>query len=327
MLDTSARLLSLLALLQSRRFWTGAELAERLSVTGRTVRRDVERLRSLGYPVDASVGMAGGYQMGSSATLPPLLLDNNEALAVTVGLRIAASGSISGVEEAAVRALTKIEQLLSAKLKKRIRGMQETVSSFYIGGPVVDAEVLATLALATHNQETALFRYQDRAKNPTRRHVQPHGLVHVGRRWYLLAWDLSRESWRTFRIDRVEGEVRIGSSFVRRVVPGGSIARFVTRSISTEIYPAQARVLFFAPKKRLTDCISPLAGELEDAGDGRCVLTSGARSLSFLALHVANLGEEFEVLEPPELIEELSRLSARLRRAKNRSRKRQEKRL
>ncbi len=318
MLDTSARLLRLLALLQARQFWPGRELAERLEVTERTVRRDIDRLRSLGYPVDASVGVAGGYQLGRSASLPPLLLDDDEALAVALGLRSAAAGTIAGIEDATLRALAKLEQVLPPRVQKRVRTLSQAVASLQIGGPVVDAQALATLASATRSRELARFDYSDGAGKRTQRVTEPHGLVHTGHRWYLLGWDVNRDAWRTFRVDRIQGRVVTRGSFAPRPVPGGDVARFVSRSLSTEVYPLRARVVFFAPKERVAARVPPAAGEVEALDAERCLLTTGARDASLLALHVASVGEEFEVLEPEELAVAVERLSSRFGRAARR---------
>ncbi|MEZ4222003.1 MAG: YafY family protein [Polyangiaceae bacterium] len=327
MLDTSARLLRLLALLQARRFWPGSELAERLEVTERTVRRDVDRLRSLGYPVDASVGVAGGYQLGASASLPPLLLEDDEALAVAIGLRTAAAGSVAGIEEPTLRAMAKLEQVLPSRLRKRVQTMSHAVASLYVGGPVVDAQVLASLATASRNRESVSFDYADGSGKRSQRKVEPHGLVHTGRRWYLLAWDQGREDWRTFRLDRVQGAVQGGTGFTPREIPGGDAARFVARSISPEAYPLQVRVLFFAAKERVARRVPPGAGRVEAVDDAHCLLSTGARvrdgsdsrELEFLAMHIANIGEDFEVLEPRQLARAVEALGKRLQRAAKRS--------
>src|SRR4051794_11032029 len=194
MLETSARLLRLLSLLQARRYWAGAELAERLEVTSRTLRRDVEKLRTLGYPVNAAAGRAGGYQLGAGAELPPLLLSDDEALAVTLGLRTAASGTVAGMEEAAVRALAKLEPLLPKRLRRRVKALGYAVVPLMGRGPSVHPELLSVLASACRDQHELAFAYADGGGRNTQRSVEPHGLVHTGARWYLVAWDLNREA-------------------------------------------------------------------------------------------------------------------------------------
>src|ERR1700688_2490239 len=205
MLNTSARLLRLLSLFQARRYWSGAELSERLEVTPRTVRRDVDRLRSLGYPVNSTSGAGGGYQLGAGATLPPLLLDDDEAVAVAVGLRTAASGTVSGIEEASVRALSKLEQVLPSRLSRRVSALHAFIVPLANPGPTVDAATLTAIAAACRDHEELRFGYHSRDGSPSVRAVEPHRLVHTGRRWYLAAWDTDRNYWRTFRVDPIEG--------------------------------------------------------------------------------------------------------------------------
>ncbi|HEU4538152.1 MAG TPA: YafY family protein, partial [Polyangiaceae bacterium] len=237
MLQTSARLLRLLSLLQSRRHWSGAELAERLAVTERTVRRDVERLRSLGYPVPSTSGVAGGYKLGAGASLPPLSLDEDEALAVAVGLRTAAGGTVAGLEEVSLRALVKLEQVLPARLRRRVNALHASIVPLYAAGPRVDAGVLATLAAACRDAERVAFGYADREGAASERSVEPHGLVHTGGRWYLAAWDADREAWRTFRVDRIKHCAPTGARFAPREPPEGSVAAFVSRSVASSGYP------------------------------------------------------------------------------------------
>ncbi len=201
MLETSARLLKLLSLLQSPRDWSGAALAAELGVGVRTVRRDVEKLRTLGYPVDALPGVAG-YRLGAGAALPPLLLDDEEAVAVAIGLRAAATGSVAGIEESSVRALTKLEQVLPSRLRHRIKLLQ-AVAVTPSGGPPVDPDVLLTTAAASRDHQRLRFDYRNHDGTATTRTTEPHRLVHTGRRWYLVAWDLDRSDWRTFRLDRL----------------------------------------------------------------------------------------------------------------------------
>ncbi len=321
MLDTSARLLRLLSLLQARRFWTGVELAERLEVTQRTVRRDVDRLRTLGYPVSSSAGVAGGYQLDAGATLPPLLLDDDEALAVAISLRTVAVSSVSGAEAAAVRALAKLERILPSRLRRRFRTMRDAMVPLHTRGPQIDATMLTTLAGASRDFQLATFRYLDREAKVSRRRVEPHGLVHTGSRWYLVAYDPQREDWRTFRVDRIEGKVVADGRFRPRELPDEDIATFVSRSIGTRVYTHHAQVLIHAPLERVAPKIHPLAGHLKAVGKRRCLLESGANSLSSLAWYVASLGEEFEVHSPPELVAEIADLGARLSRAAQRSSK------
>src|SRR4051812_40914842 len=205
MVQTSARLLALLSLLQMRREWSGPELADRLEVGPRTIRRDVEKLRSLGYPIEAAPGIAGGYRLGAGAELPPLLLDDAEAVAVAVGLRSTAAGSIAGMEETAVRTLAKLEQVLPDRLRRRVRALGDATSTFAFDGPRIDPDVLATIASAVRDAQRVTFSYRARDDAESRREVEPAAVVHTGWRWYLVAWDLKRDDWRTFRVDRIGG--------------------------------------------------------------------------------------------------------------------------
>ena len=315
MLLTSARLLRLLSLLQARGFWSGRELAERLEITERTVRRDVDRLRELGYPVDATSGVAGGYRLGAGASLPPLLLDDDEALAVALGLRNAAAGTVTGVEEAAVRALTKLEQVLPARLRKRVKALHGAVSPLQMTGPVVDAGCLATLASACRDQVRVSLRYGDSKAAKSEREVEPHGLVHAGNRWYLAAWDLGREDWRTFRLDRIARCASTHRRFVPRPIPEGSVARYVARSVGSTVYAHRAKLILHAPYEEILQKVSPLAGSLTPLDANRCLLVTGGHSLSHLGLYVATLDVDFEIQEPPELAEHLRSTAARLLRA------------
>src|SRR6476619_2562447 len=204
MTATSGRLLKLLSLLQTRRDWTGDELARRLEVSGRTIRRDIERLRELGYPVDALTGPSGGYRLHAGTAMPPLLLDDDEAVAIAVGLRTAARASVTGIEETSIRALVKLEQVLPSHLRRRVNALGAVTTTLsYEGGPTADPQVLTLLAAACRDRERLRFGYQAREGERSRREAEPHSLVNVGRRWYLVAWDCGRKDWRTFRVDRL----------------------------------------------------------------------------------------------------------------------------
>lgn len=315
MLETSARLLRLLSLFQGRRYWSGAELSERLEVTPRTLRRDVDRLRSLGYPVDSSSGTAGGYQLGAGATLPPLLLDDDEAVAVAVGLRTAASGTITGIEEASVRALSKLRQVLPTRLRRRITALHSFILPMASGGPTVDAETLSIIAGACRDFEKLRFGYSSRDGAPSVREVEPHRLVHTGRRWYLAAWDLDRNNWRTFRVDRMEARIATGDRFAPRDPPEGDFAAFVSRSVGVAPYSFQARITLHAPVTQVGEHVPPAVGTLRQIDEHSCELRTGATCLDGLALHLARIGFEFTVHEPPELVERMRWLAERFRRA------------
>jgi predicted DNA-binding transcriptional regulator YafY len=315
MLETSARLLQLLSLLQSRRFWRGGELADALGVTGRSVRRDVERLRSLGYPVHAEAGVGGGYQLGAGKELPPLPLEDEEAVAVAVGLRAAASGAVAGLEEASVRALTKLEQVLPQRLRRRVQAFAAVSVRLPDAGPTVDAAVLSALATACREEHQVRFSYQAREGAPSARRVEPYRLVHTSRRWYLLAWDVDRGDWRTFRVDRVGGRLTPGPRFAPRSLPSRDVAGYVSQAVSTDAYRYRARVTVHASAARVAERWSPLSGRITPLDAGRCEVQAGAESLEGLALYLGTLGFDFEVHAPPELADHLRALAARLLRA------------
>jgi predicted DNA-binding transcriptional regulator YafY len=313
MLETSARLLKLLSLLQNRRDWSGAELAERLGVTPRTVRRDVDRLRGLGYPVHAAAGVAG-YRLGAGAALPPLLLDDEEAVAVAVGLRTAAGGSVAGIEETSVRALAKLEQVLPSRLRHRINALQSVTVPLMPGGVTVDPATLTAIAAACRDGHRLRFDYRQADGAESVRDVEPYRLVHTGRRWYLVAWDTGRQDWRTFRVDRLAPRTPTGPRFTPRPLPSDAAA-YVSQNVASAPYRYQARILMHAPIDVVAEEASPTAGRLEPVDERSCILNTGSNSLDQIALYVALKGIDFEVLEPPELVEHVRTLAARLTRA------------
>jgi predicted DNA-binding transcriptional regulator YafY len=316
-LNASARLLRLLSLLQARRQWTATELAERLRITDRTVRRDVERLRSLGYPVHATSGVAGGYRLGAGGALPPLLLDDNEAVAVAVGLRSAAAGSVAGIEEMSVRALAKLEQVLPPRLRQRIAAFTTSTVMMSVGAPAVAADTLTTIACACRDAERLRFDYRDRHGTCGQRTIEPHRLVHTGRRWYLVAYDLERGDWRTFRVDRIAPLLTTGPRFTPRDAPEATA--YVAEAVTTAPYRYRARVRLHAPAATIAEIVPPTVATLDPIDAHSCVLTTGSDSLDMLALHLAlHLGlidVNFEVLDPPELVDRLHALADRLGRA------------
>jgi predicted DNA-binding transcriptional regulator YafY len=305
-------------LLQARRDWSGAELAERLSVTPRTVRRDVDRLRGLGYPVDSTSGTAGGYRLGPGGKLPPLLIDDDEAVAIAVGLRSAATGAVNGMEESSVRALVKLEHVLPSRLRHRVTALHAATVPMAGATPRVDPGVLTVIAGACRDHQRLRFRYQSHNGSSQPRHVEPHRLVHSPRRWYLLAWDIDRADWRTFRVDRIAGEPTLGARFTPRTPPPDAAA-YVSQAVSSAPYRYQARILLHAPLAVVAERSSPTAGRLEPVDDHSCMLHTGSNSLDELAIYVAVKGVEFEVLDPPELIEHLDVVAGRLARAARRS--------
>ncbi|WP_159929547.1 MULTISPECIES: helix-turn-helix transcriptional regulator [Nocardia] len=318
MLETSARLLRLLSLLQIPRDWNGADLAERLEVSTRTVRNDIERLRHLGYPVHAARGSAGGYRLGAGASLPPLLLDDEEAVAVTIGLRTAAGG-VAGVEEAALRALAKLEQVLPNRLRRRVSSLQ-TFAVVVPGdgtGPTVDAEILTALAAACRDHERLRFDYRDHNRGASRRVVEPYRLINWGRRWYLVAFDIDRGDWRTFRVDRITPKTPTGPRFTPRELPHDVTDR-VTRGVSAAAWRFQASVTVHAAAEFLSARVPPAAGTVEPIDDTTCLLHTGADTPEALALNIGQLGMhgiDFTVGGPPELVELLRTLGNRYLRA------------
>ncbi|HUC24119.1 MAG TPA: YafY family protein [Streptosporangiaceae bacterium] len=310
MVETSARLLRLLSVLQSRPEWPGVELAARLEITPRTLRRDIAKLRSLGYPVQATPGVAGGYRLGAGAALPPLLLDDEEAVAVAISLRSAASHSVTGAGEASVRALAKLEQVLPDRLRERAAAISQATVPLTGPGPAVSAETLVVIARACRSHQVIEFSYRSHDGALSARRAEPHRLVQAGYRWYLVARDLGRAEWRTFRADRI-GDLRLtGARFLPRDPPDA--AAFVARAVTTAPYRYQARILVHAPATAVAEQIPPSAGVIDPAGPASCVLTSGSDSLGAIAFHVVMMGLRFTVLEPPELIEHVRLLADRL---------------
>jgi predicted DNA-binding transcriptional regulator YafY len=313
-LDTSVRLLRLLTLLQARRDWSGADLAERLEVTTRTVRNDIERLRILGYRVHSSTGITGGYRLGAGSVMPPLLLDDDEAVAVALGLRAAASGSVTGIEETSLRAMTKLEQTLPARLRHRLDALRQATVSAAGRGPTVDADVLTTVAAACRDHEQLRFDYRGHEGEVSVRRVEPHRLVYTGRRWYLLAWDLHRADWRTFRADRVAPRLPTGPRFSPREPPEDVVSH-VVRGTSSLGWPHPARVRLHASAEDIGERLPPAAGLLTPEGVDRCLLETGSGSLPDLVGFLTSLDVGFEVLDPPELRTLLRELAERYRAA------------
>lgn len=320
MLETSARLLRLLSLLQAHREWSGADLAQRLGVTPRTVRRDVDRLRELGYPVNASPGTGGGYQLGAGAALPPLLLDDDEAVAVAVGLRTAAGSGIEGVGETSVGALAKLEQVLPDRLRRRVSALTTfTVPMLRAAESRVDPSVLTELATACRDGERLRFEYRDHNGSATRRTVEPHRLVCTERRWYLVAWDVDRSDWRTFRADRIDPRPPHGPRFPPRTPPAEDLAAYVSEGVASRVYAAKAVIRLHVPVTEAARVVGPMDGTLEAEGESTCLLRTGATSLDVLVIHVALMGLEFEVIEPRELDDHLRVIRDRFTRALERS--------
>jgi predicted DNA-binding transcriptional regulator YafY len=313
MLKTSARLLRLLWLLQSRRYWSGAELSERVEVDARTIRRDIDRLRELGYVVEASPGLGGGYQLKPGSSLPPVLLDDEEAVTVAVAVRAGAS-SIGKMEEAAVRLLAKLDQLLPSRLRKRASALHSVTLSLARPETAPSIDVLTQIACACRDRLKLRIHYRDRAANVTSRVVEPLRLAHTGRLWYLVAWDSQRKDWRTFRIDRVQRLTSTGQQFTPRDFPG-DIAAYVSRSIRQVQYRYRMRIKLKGSVEELAERIPSWCGVLEVLDEESSALSTGADSIEALAAQVVLTGADFEILEPPECVAELREIAARLERA------------
>lgn len=311
MSETTGRVLQLLGLLQSRRVWSGEELADRLGVTTRSVRRDVERLRDLGYPVHASKGHGGGYQLGAGAALPPLLLDPDEAVAMAVCLRLAAGGSVAGVGESALRALGKLDQVMPARLRSQVSAVHDaTVTLTGSSESPVEPDVLMTLARACRDHEHVAAGYVDRTGAATQRRLEPYQLVTTGRRWYLLAYDRDRQDWRSLRLDRMADVRALGSTFTVRPAPDA--AAFVAHSISASPYRYVARVRYDVPQHVVAQHFSPTSVTIESDGPEACIVTTGADDPERLALYLAMPGYDFEVIEPSEVAEAVAVVAERL---------------
>ncbi|MGV9369994.1 helix-turn-helix transcriptional regulator [Micromonospora tulbaghiae] len=316
---TSARLLSLLSLLQARRDWPGSLLAERLRVSPRTVRRDVDRLRELGYPIESAKGPDGGYRLGAGSALPPLLFDDEQAVALTVALQTAAGG-VTGIEEAAARALTTVRQVMPARLRHRVDALR-VVDAQRAGTPArhrVEPALLMTLSAAVHAREELRFDYEPVSTAPPDpdrppRRVQPHHLVTWGGRWYLVAWDLDRDDWRTFRVDRISPRTPTGPRFTPRELPGGDVAAYVAGRFKGATgpgdWPCRGEVILDLPARVVSGWTRD--GIVEELGPDRCRLVLGAWSWPGLAAVLGRYDADIEVVGPPELREAFARLARR----------------
>jgi predicted DNA-binding transcriptional regulator YafY len=313
MADTTERVLHLLGLLQQRPVWTGPELAERLGVTTRSIRRDVERLRELGYPVQATQGVGGGYQLGRGRALPPLLLDDAEAVAVAVSLRMAAGGTVSGASEAALRTLAKLDQVMPPRLRSEVRAIHEATQTLDSGRATVDGDALLQLARAVRDTVRVRFGYESRDGTPSARTVEPVGLVATGHRWYLMAYDVDRDDWRTFRLDRMTAVEATTWRFAER--EHEDPAAYVQRAVASAAYRFQARVVVHAPLARVAERTSVRSVVLTGIDESTTLLEAGAETLFGLAFHVSFLGWEFDVEEPAELRDALAALGGRALRA------------
>lgn len=312
MAATTTRALRLLSLLQARRTWTGQELIDRLEVSERTLRRDIDRLRELGYPVRATTGPAGGYQLEAGANIPPLLLDDEEAVAIAMGLLTAAGGTITGIEETSIRALTKLEKVLPPRIRKRVSMLQAAVVPMVRAWVTVDAEILTAVASACRDHERLRFEYRSYDGQKTERHVEPHQLVSLHQKWYLLAFDRDRDDWRTFRLDRLAAPRATRFEFKPRKIPGGNAAEYVRRSMRSRPMRYQVTATLHAPAADIAGRIRAGEGVVEPLDETRCLLRTQGDSLEWLAFMLMWLNVGFEVHEPAEFIDYLTELSDRL---------------
>jgi predicted DNA-binding transcriptional regulator YafY len=314
-LETSARLLRLLGLLQTRRDWNGPQLARELGVTTRTIRKDVDRLRALGYPVNAAPGVAGGYQLGAGSSMPPLLLDDDEGVAVAVGLRAAArSGGIAGIEEACQRALTKLDAVLPARLHRRITALHDSTLAIAPTGPAVEANMLTAIAGAIRDRRQLRFEYRSESSGSARRRAEPHRLIHTRGRWYLLAWDLGRSDWRTFRADRINPSGHTGPRFAPRADPDEDLVDYVERNLGQATWHHRARIRIHAPADHVIARVPP-AVIVEAIDEQTCYANIGSDTPHDLALWVGLIDADFEAGDDPDLAYQLRQLAARYTRA------------
>lgn len=314
-MSSTARLLQLLSLLQLRREWTGSGLAERMGVTDRTVRRDIDKLRELGYPIQASAGVAGGYRLGAGAQLPPLLLQGDEAVAVALGLAAVATSPVAGVAESSVRALTKLEQVLPPRLRNRFASLKAAVTR--IGGPsdAVDPQHLTEISAAIASRRQLSFEYERADHQRTRRVVEPYHLVDSGQRWYLVAWDTGRDDWRTFRVDRIRTHPAERARFTPRDLPARDVAAYVQEAISRSPYRYDVTVRLAGPVSQFAARVGPTAGQLFPDGDDGTLLRAGWDDADDFLGWLFSLDVDFEILGPPEFAARCRQLSRRLRAA------------
>ncbi|MEY2244823.1 helix-turn-helix transcriptional regulator [Streptomyces sp. BF23-18] len=315
--DTPARLLQLLSLLQTPREWPGGELSERLGVSRRTVRRDIDRLRELGYPVQATKGADGGYRLVAGTAMPPLVLDDEEAVAIAVGLRAGAGHAVAGVDEASVRALAKLEQVLPSRLRHRVSTLQAATTLLTSGdGASIAPETLTVMASVIAGRERLRFAYRSGDGTASRRLTEPYRLVSTGRRWYLVAYDLDRDDWRSFRVDRVTEPFATGARFTPRELPAGDAAEFLRQSMYRRQETYTFEVTFAAPADFVAARVPAWVGTPEPIDAHSCRLrSSSSDSVEWLAVRIAMVDCDFTVREPRELVEYVRELGARLSRA------------
>ncbi|MFC4033930.1 helix-turn-helix transcriptional regulator [Streptomyces polygonati] len=317
MANTSTRTLRLLSLLQNHRYWSGSELSERLGISVRTLRRDIDRLRELGYPVEAQRGVDGGYQLAAGAVLPPLVIDDDEAVALAVGLQAAAEGSVEGIAECSVRVLAKVVQVMPVRLRRRVEALRAMTVPADWGGPAsagIDPGVLTAVALVCRDSEQLRFAYTAADGRPSDRHVEPHRLVRLHRRWYLVAYDLTRHDWRSFRLDRLTAPRGTGARFRTRDLPAADAAEFVRAGLRNLPRPYSVEVLVTAPAATVRERIGRW-GTVEELDPEHCRLRMTTDSLDWPTMALGRLGADFRVLQPPELLDRIRAWGAHFNRA------------
>jgi len=310
MLETSARLLKLLALLQQRARWTGDELAARLDITTRTLRKDIDRLRTLGYPVDSARGTGGYYQLGVGTTLPPLLLDDDEAVAIVVGL--GAARGLRGIDETADRARAKLEQVLPHHLRRRVAALREalehgpTNTDSNVDDPEVDPALLSTIADAIRDHESLRILEDDEPCT-----VEPYKLVTWQRRWYVVARDPATDMWAPHRLDRITLRTPNGRRFTPTPLPGEDYTGLVAREVARAGWAVHTRITVHASAEQVLARINPAVGVVEPVSDTECVLVTGGDSVEIVAVYIGMLGYDFTATSPPALLRHLARLASR----------------
>jgi predicted DNA-binding transcriptional regulator YafY len=318
MADTAARMLALLGLLQARSDWSGADLAQRLGVTDRTIRNDIDRLRGLGYPVDAVRGPGGRYRLGVGTKLPPLLLEEDEAVAVAVGL--SASSSVQGIEETSVRALAKLEHVLPHRLQRRVNALRDAVSAgpentgSNVEDPAVDPSLLSEVAAAVRDHVEVRFDYRT-PRGSSRLQLEPYRLVSWQRRWFVVARDGRTDAWAPYRLDWMRLRTPGGRRFTPQPLPGEDYTAFVLREVAFSGWQVHARIGVDAPAAEVLSRINPTVGVVESVDEGHCVLVTGGDSIEIVAVYIGMLGLDFHVTEPPELVDAVTVLAERYRRA------------
>jgi predicted DNA-binding transcriptional regulator YafY len=318
MAETSGRLLELLALLQVPRAWSGTELAERLEVTTRTVRNDVQRLRALGYRIDGFRGPAGGYRMTAGSKMPPLLLDDADVVAITASLLTASTGGVAGMGESAQRALVKLEQVMPSALRRRANALRAAVVNVPpdTEPAVVDPDALGVISAACRDHELLRFEYRTHdSEHATRRVVEPHRIVSWGRRWYLFAYDPAKQDWRTYRVDRMVPNPPAGPTFRPRRPPVDDVAAYVSQGASAAAWRYHTTVTVLAPAAEIAGKVPPASGVVEPIDEQSCTFTTGADSPTTLATHLGLLEVDFRVDGPPDLVAKLGELADRYTRA------------